>query len=98
MSNNLLDAKLGKHKEVLDLNHMGLDESEDSGVLNEEVDDVTELESNNIEDNLDDLQALISDTHSTQLFISFILTIFRYSRRQYQACRAREKARSPYSY
>ena len=43
---------------------MALDESEDADLLNEEYDDITEIESNHVEENLDNLQALISDTRS----------------------------------
>lgn len=45
---------------------MNLDESEDMDLINDELDDVTEIESHNIEENLDDLEALISDTKSTR--------------------------------
>lgn len=37
-------------------------ESQDSDIFNENLDDVTEIESNKVEENLDDLQALIYDT------------------------------------
>lgn len=37
-------------------------ESQDSDIFNENLDDVTEIESNKVEENLDDLQALIFDT------------------------------------
>jgi hypothetical protein len=39
-----------------------LGESQDSDIFNENLDDVTEIESNKVEENLDDLQALIFDT------------------------------------
>jgi len=48
--------------EEVNLQSMGLEESDDMDLLNDDYDDVTEIESHNVEDNLDDLQALISDT------------------------------------
>ena len=46
------------------LQQIALDESEDADILNEDYDDITEIESNHVEENLDNLQALISDTRS----------------------------------
>jgi hypothetical protein len=57
----LLDSN---NQEGPNLHSLGLDESDDVDLLNEEYDDVTEIESLNVEDNLDDLQALIHDTQS----------------------------------
>lgn len=54
----------GDSKEETNLQQIALDESEDVDVLNEEYDDITEIESNHVEENLDNLQALISDTRS----------------------------------
>lgn len=39
-------------------------------LINDELDDVTEIESHNVEENLDDLEALISDTKSNSHFKS----------------------------
>lgn len=73
MSNtsNLIDLKSGNDElhpegenEESNLQDMGLGESEDADLLNDDYDDVTEIESHNVEDNLDDLQALIFDTQS----------------------------------
>lgn len=66
--NSTSEYQQTRQSEALNLVNMGLDESEDIDVLNEDCDDVTEIESHNVEDNLDDLQALISDTQS--IFIS----------------------------
>lgn len=49
------------------LQSMGLEESEDDDILNDDFESVTEIESQNVEENLDDLQALISDTVSKWL-------------------------------
>lgn len=54
----------GDTKVETNLQQIALDESEDVDVLNEECDDITEIESNHVEENLDNLQALISDTRS----------------------------------
>lgn len=84
-SNNLIDLKAGngdlaQNEDEPNLQNLGLDESEDVDLLNDEYDDVTEIESHNVEDNLDDLQALISDTQSNFFQGTvFLLTLFRYS-------------------
>lgn len=56
-----------------DLHQIALDESEDADILNEDYDDITEIESNHVEENLDNLQALISDTRSE--FLASYLTL-----------------------
>jgi hypothetical protein len=45
----------GDSKEETNLQQIALDESEDVDVLNEEYDDITEIESNHVEENLDNL-------------------------------------------
>jgi hypothetical protein len=90
---NLIDLQQGNGEQIEDdgqdepnLQSMGLDDSEDIDLLNDDYDDVTEIESQNVEDNLDDLQALISDTQSKlftqyQLFFT-ILSNFDLFRRE----------------
>jgi len=45
----------GDTKVETNLQQIALDESEDVDVLNEECDDITEIESNHVEENLDNL-------------------------------------------
>ena len=46
---------------------LNLDDSDDPDIMNEDLDDITEIESNPVTDNLDDLQALIQDTKSKKI-------------------------------
>lgn len=64
-------------KQMGNLPPIALEEDEDVDILNEDYDDITEIESNHIDENLDNLEALIFDTKSKWLDFALALTTRR---------------------